>query len=125
MQYVIEWQIEKLRDKLKSNLLISSFAITLICASSLPASANGEIAEVVARFRGCDYFIADGPNGLYVLEWYGGYDPDVGDRLYGAISSYGMKDVIYLPSELVGRVWVEDYMESETAALDEIADHCN
>lgn len=80
-------------------------------------------AEVTQRFRGCDYFIADGPNGLYVLEWSGGYDPSVGDSVEGEINSYGFKDVLY-NNRSEGRVWVEDYWESRSAAMDEINDHC-
>ena len=79
--------------------------------------------EVVKTFSGCDYFIADGPRGLYVLEWFGGYDPDEGDRISGDIGSYGMKDVIFNGSRR-GRVWVEDFLESASAALEEIKDHC-
>jgi hypothetical protein len=41
-----------------------------------PQSARvtaGQIV-VVAYRRGCqDYFLADGPHGIYLLEWYGGY----------------------------------------------------
>lgn len=108
-------------------MVLSLRKLSLVCISlilPLSAHAEGEIAVVVARFGSCDYFVADGPRGLYVLEWFGGYDPQEGDRLFGDISSYGMKDVIYLPSEREGRLWVEDYLESERDALEEINDHC-
>ena len=41
----------------------------------------------------------------------------------GEINSYGMKDVMY-NGNLPGRVWVEDFLESSSAAWDEIDDHC-
>jgi hypothetical protein len=50
--------------------------------------------EIVLRVSGCDYFVADGPNGYYILEWYGGYDPGKGDGIYGEIRSYGFKNII-------------------------------
>ena len=73
---------------------------------------------------GCDYFIADDPNGLYVLEWYGGWDPSEGDTIEGDINSYGFKNVTY-NDKYSGRVWVEDFLESNSAAWDEINDHCD
>ncbi len=87
-------------------------------------SAFADKGFVVKTFSGCDYFIADGPNGLYVLEWYGGWYPSEGDTIEGEISSYGMKDVTY-NGGTSGTVWVEDYLESSSAAWDEIDDHCN
>lgn len=78
---------------------------------------------VVKTFSGCDYFIADGPKGLYVLEWYGGWDPDEGDVIVGDIDSYGMHEVIYNDG-INGLVWVEDFLESNDQAWDEINDHC-
>ena len=63
---------------------------------------------MVHKVSGCDYFVADGPTGYYVLEWYGGHDPDEGDQIAGTISGYGFKDVFYLNSNSKGRVWVED-----------------
>lgn len=86
--------------------------------------ATADVGVVVKRFSGCDYFIADGPRGLYVLEWYGGYDPDEGDRIIGDIGSYGMKRVFY-NNGAEGQVWVEDFLESESSALEEISDHCS
>ena len=93
--------------------------LILIATSTLADSG-----VVVKRFSGCDYFIADGDKGLYVLEWYGGYDPKEGDTISGDIGRYGMKNVTY-NSTRSGKVWVEDFLESESAAMEEIRDHCN
>ena len=46
-----------------------------------------ETGMVVKRFSSCDYYIADGPRGLYVLEWYGGHDPMEGERIIGNIGA--------------------------------------
>ena len=87
------------------------------------SSASADKGEVVKRFGSCDYFIVDGPSGYYVLEWYGGYDPSEGDTIFGDIDSYGFADVIYNGTR-EGRVYVEDYLESDSGAMDEIRDHC-
>lgn len=88
------------------------------------STAHADNAIVVKRFGSCDYFIADGPRGLYVLEWYGGYDPQEGDRISGDIASYGFKDVYYPDLRRTGRVYVEDFLASVESALEEIRDHC-
>ena len=78
---------------------------------------------VVFRKRGCDYFIADGPRGLYILEWYGGYDPDRGDGIFGEIDGFGFKDVLYTGGR-DGRVYVEDYLLSKERAVEKLAEKC-
>ena len=109
--------MSKINRKYFSFLLLTS-------AISATTTTFADEAYVVKRFSGCDYFIADGPNGLYVLEWYGGYDPDVGDRIKGGIATYGMQSVVYNNS-FSGQVYVEDYLESNSGAMDEINNHCN
>lgn len=104
------------------NKIILAFAA--IMTASVPAAAM-EQAVVVAKFGTCDYFIADGSRGLFVLEWYGGYEPDEGDTIVGDIASYGFKDVYYPNNGTTGRLWVEDYLESKTSAMEEIIQHCN
>ena len=57
---------------------------------------EGDHAEVIIRHSGCgDYFVADGPHGHYLLEWYGGHVPSKGDVIVGPINSYGFQDVCY------------------------------
>ena len=104
--------------------LTATLCLTIaVLLGSAGASWGVDQGYVVKTFSGCDYFIADGPRGLYVLEWYGGFDPSEGDTITGDIGSYGMKDVTYNNSYL-GRVWVEDFLESPDAAMEEISDHC-
>ena len=90
--------------------------------SNTPRFVNAPI-EIILRISGCDYFIADGPNGYYVLEWYGGYDPDQGDGIYGEIRSYGFKDVIY-GNGREGRIYVDDYALSKSRALEILRSKC-
>ena len=87
-----------------------------------PAATSAPI-QVVLRVRGCDYFVADGPQGYYLLEWYGGYDPFNGDGIFGELSSYGFKDVMYASGQ-GGRVYIDDYMLSKDRVLEKIRDKC-
>lgn len=79
--------------------------------------------KVVLRVRGCDYFVADGPQGYYLLEWYGGHDPSNGDGIFGELSSYGFKDVMYEGGQ-DGKVYIDDYMLSKDRVLEKIREKC-
>lgn len=102
--------------------LITVIAIFL---AAFPTIGFADKAIVVAYPGGCDYFIADGNQGLYLLEWYGGHDPSEGDLIVGDIGSYGFKDVYYPKQDREGRVWVEDYLLSEDNAVEQYRDLCN
>jgi hypothetical protein len=78
---------------------------------------------VVVRVRSCDYFIADGPQGHYLLEWYGGHDPDRGDGIYGQLGTYGFKDVFYDGGQ-EGRLYIDDYLLSKDSALEKLGEKC-
>ena len=78
---------------------------------------------VVLRARSCDYFIADGPQGYYLLEWYGGHDPDRGDGIYGQLGTYGFKDVLYGGGQ-EGRLYIDDYLLSKDRALEKLREKC-
>ncbi|HEX7959036.1 MAG TPA: hypothetical protein VF493_03920 [Terriglobales bacterium] len=85
--------------------------------------ATGTHAEVVLQHPGCDYFIADGSSGLFLIEWYGGHVPSEGDIVIGPIDSYGFQDVCY-PGYGEGHVWVDDYLLSKSSALEHYHDKC-
>jgi hypothetical protein len=87
------------------------------------ASPSKAPITVVLRVRGCSHFIADGPSGLYILEWHGGYDPDRGDGIFGNISGYGFRDVLYTGGR-DGRVYVDDYLLGKDRALEKILEKC-
>lgn len=100
------------------------FIGALIAALSLNAYA--EKAEVVFYKPGChSYFIADGPNGYYLLEWYGGYDPSKGDVIVGEIASYGFKNVYYPKQDQEGRIYVDDYSLSKERVQKKYREKCN
>lgn len=88
--------------------------------SGVPANA----VTVVFRVSGCDYFIADGRRGLYILQWFGGRDPVVGDAFVGYESGFGFKDVIYIQDGSKGRLWADDYLLSRDSAVEKISDKC-
>jgi len=91
---------------------------------STPADTAGS-ARVVLRKSSCgDYFVAEGPSGFHVLEWYGGHDPSQGDTIAGDISGYGFKDVYYLSSSASGRVYVDDYALSKSRATEKFLERC-
>lgn len=98
-------------------------------ASPAPSPATparpSSLITVVYVASGCDYFIADGPQGYYLLEWYGGHSPSKGDAIAGQIASYGFKDIYYVNARSNGRVWVEDYLLSRDRAAEEYAEKCN
>jgi hypothetical protein len=81
---------------------------------------------VVAVRSGChDYFVADGPQGYYLLEWYGGYSPDEGDVIIGELGSYGFKDVFYPRNGAKGRLYVDDFLLSQSSAIEKYAEKCS
>ena len=107
----------------------SIFYVGLVLAHvlGLPIQAKADLNEavVILRVRGCDYFLADGSRGIFLLERYGGFDPSRGDTLVGDISSYGFQDVYYTKAGRKGRVHVEDYLLSCTRAAEKLADKCD
>jgi hypothetical protein len=100
--------------------------LVLVTTIFLPfSSAFGDKGVIVFYKSGCDYFIADGPNGYYLLEWYGGYDPSEGDIIIGRLNSYGFKNVYYPRQGKKGRIYVEDYLLSKDDALEKYFEHCD
>jgi hypothetical protein len=90
---------------------------------TVPAAAPGAI--VVARLPQCrDWFIAEGASGYYLLEWYGGYDPTVGDKIAGELDSFGFKDVLYTNLARDGRIYVDDYMLTRESVLTKYKEKC-
>ena len=117
----------------ESKLIIKGKAIDIVkvgTSKSKPSQQQRQITspkvKVVLKPKGCrSYFLADGDiGGIYLLEWYGGYDPDVGDSIVGEIKSYGMKDVFYPEKNSSGRVYVDDYSLSKSRAMEKLSDKC-
>ena len=74
------------------------FIISLVILFS-EVTASADDGYVVKIFSGCDYFIADGPKGLYVIEWFGEYDPSEGDTMPENVK-FGIKAKGFLPEWL-------------------------
>lgn len=100
--------------------------IQILLSTAVFASANAyaDKAEVVFYKSGCDYFIAEGLKGYYLLEWHGGYDPSDGDTIIGEISRYGFKKVYYPRQQREGKLYVEDYDLSKDSAIEKWIDKC-
>lgn len=112
-------------------LLISGKVLDIIKISATKSSPTQKYRtapqiKVILKPKGCrGYFLADGDyGGIYLLEWYGGYDPNVGDVIVGEIKSYGMKDVFYPESNLSGSVYVDDYSLSRQRAFEKLQQKC-
>jgi hypothetical protein len=80
--------------------------------------------EVVLKKIGCDYYIVETSMGYSLLEWYGGYDPDEDDILYGNLNAYGFKDIT-TESGNSSRAWIDDYMLSKSRAVEKYYDKCD
>jgi hypothetical protein len=107
---------------LKSTLLLFLCVSAAIFPKSAHAASQGEI---VKRISGCDYFMVNATAGYAVLEWYGGHDPDSGDKLIGKFEAYGMHDIIDDTADDSLTVWTEDYALSRTRALEILVDKCS
>jgi hypothetical protein len=96
--------------------------MSVLCMKGSPRpSANGLVTK---RISGCDYFIVNATGGYAVLEWYGGHDPDSGDRLIGDFEEYGMHDIRDDSADDDLTVWTEDYALSRTRAFEVLIDQC-
>lgn len=98
-----------------------SVGIALASVSAVCSAAQG---SVLYNPQGCrDRFVVETAMGYAILEWYGGYDPEQGDPIFGDFESYGFKDVSFGASRM-GRVWVEDYWLSRAKVLEKMKKFC-
>lgn len=108
---------------MRSKFFFIPLVIFLLCAS-LVGTAFAAKGEVVYKKSGCDYFIVETLMGYAVLEWYGGNDPDIGDRIVGDFESYGFKDIYNVTADSELQVWVENYWLSWEDALELYFEKC-
>jgi hypothetical protein len=107
---------------LMKNIFIFITMITLLGIQV----AFADTADIILYKSSCqDYFLAEGTSGYYLLEWYGGYIPSVGDSIEGNISNYGMHEVLYPLINQEGKVYVDEYMLSKESALEKYLGKCN
>jgi hypothetical protein len=81
-------------------------------------SLSGSVGAVVYKEGMGDWFIVKSKKGFAVLEWFGGYDPDVGDVIVGEFERYGMKTIRIHGKDREARVWVEDFWLSQDRAVE-------
>ena len=112
---MLSWEMQKIL-----------FVFILLSAHfSFANYALAEHAEILSYPSGCDYFIASGHHGYYLLKWNDGYEPSEGDIILGDIDSHGLKDIYYPWKEREGRLYVEDYSMSESRSLEHYKEHCD
>jgi hypothetical protein len=91
-----------------------------------PSPAPRAFGTVVLKNRGCDYFVVESATGDFaVLEWFGGWEPDRGERVRGDWSHFGFVDIFNVSAGASTRVWVDDYGVSRTRALDIFGRRCS
>ena len=98
--------------------------LAAICLFMPFDDASAAKGVVVAYPSGCDYYIVETNRGYALLEWYGGNDPSEGDTLVGDFEGYGMKTIYNITADRETRVWVEDYMLSESSAIEQYYEQC-
>jgi hypothetical protein len=83
--------------------------LSLALSCLLVPITSAQAADGIVIFRACNnHYVAETPTGYVLLQWYGGHDPMVGERISGEIEHYGMKDVMFRPDR-PGRALVEDF----------------
>ncbi len=102
----------------------TAFVVVTMILIMASKSTLADKGVVVAYPSGCDYYIVETNMGYALLEWFGGNDPSEGDTLVGEIDSYGMKDIYNITADSETRVWVEDYMLSESSAIEQYYEQC-
>lgn len=97
-------------------------AIALVVFATTAVFA--EKGTVVKRVSGCDYYAVYVPSGYAVLEWYGGWDPDVGDWISGSFKTYGLH-TFFINSDEETEAYVEDWGLSREDALEQLSENCD
>ena len=102
---------------------LKKISFVLIClgifsTNKLFAQVVGEVVADHYRCKTYDHIVIATQSGYTLAEVYSGYtDTYEGHVLEGDLHSYGFTE-IYKDGEEVGRIYVDDYMASESAAND-------
>ncbi len=106
-------------------LLLSVFDFAESMEVSVTTNVDSKRGVVSHRVNGCDHFLVYVPSSASysLMEWYGGYDPDVDDVVYGDFSGYGFRDIFYSRNRKT-RVYLEDWLLSRGTALEKLIEEC-
>ena len=98
-----------------------------ICAELLAAEASPSVGEVVAAtgMECSNYFAVKSGDEYALLEWYGGYQPQKGDKVSGEFGHFGYQDIAVQPGGAKMRAYVADYGLSLDDANDKLQQKCN
>ncbi len=98
--------------------LIFFIYLGIFFTNDLLAQVVGEVVADHYRCETYDHIVIETRRGYTLAQVYSGYsDTYEGHVLEGDLHSYGFTE-IYKDGEEVGRIYVDDYMASESAALD-------
>ncbi len=103
------------------NILLVVGIFLFLTIPKIGLAASGTVAYTHSS---CDYFIVFTGGDYALLEWYGGYEPDLGDTLVGGYEDYGFKDIYDTTMSRDTKVWVEDYRLSKDRVIEKYQDHC-
>ncbi len=100
---------------------VAAVSLFLILSGSVFA-ARGVVS---VRLDDCDYFLlyVSESDDYTLAEWYGGYDPEKGDVLYGKFNEYGFHNLYYGRRQT--RVYVDDYGLDRGDALEQLYEQCD
>lgn len=100
--------------------LVMGVALTCVSTQAVLAAKG----TVVLNESGCrSRYVVKTPLGFVILEWFGGKDPSVGDRISGDFETYGMKEVSF-DDGASGKVWVEDFWLSKEKTAEKMRGFC-
>jgi hypothetical protein len=108
------------------NIYITFIFFTLLVIPSFALNAGSEIKGVsLGEYSTCDYYLIEDTYGDFSLvEWYGGATTYSGDIIYGDLHSYGFKDLYDATLDSQTRVYIDDWLLSESRATEKLIDKC-
>ena len=103
------------------NKLVALLATALVFA---PVSAFADEGIVVKYVSGCSYYVVKTQIGFVILNWYGGKNPEEGDKIVGDLERYGLKSAQNVTKDENMRIFVEKHGISEDEAMERIEKEC-
>lgn len=96
--------------------------MAMSCAGAVNA---GMTKGVVVYDKGCgSRMIIETRMGYVLAEWFGGSTPAKGDTLIGDLEAFGLKDLYISNQDAKVRVWIDDYMLSQSRVVEKLRAKC-